>query len=251
MRRLVLALGLLLSAQAAEADATRGLPVDLELVLALDASASMDAEERAIERAGFAAAFRDPAVLRAIRSGPLGRIGVACFAWGGDTEQRVLVAWTLIDGPAAAAAVASAIDGARIVRMRRGTAFGGALRFAGALLAASPFEGRRAVVNITSDGIQNVGSALAPARAGLIEAGVTINGMPILDGLGTAGSAGRQAWNATLLGFFEGSVIGGPAAFIEPAGGAEDLVAAVRRKLLREIGEPALVAEGPGRWSRR
>ena len=227
--------------------AAAGDRVDVQLVLALDASTSMSARERAVERGGFAAAFRDPIVARAITSGPRGRIAVICYLWGGPEQQRLLVPWTLIDGPAAAARFAAALEAGEPRALRRGTAFGDALRHAAALFGSSPFEGGRRVVNIASDGVQNAGPDLGPYRAALLEAGVTINGMPILTHLGPPDPRQRGiGWNAAVTRYFTTEVAGGPASFVEVVSDPRDMVPAARRKLLREINEPALVADlGP------
>lgn len=245
MRCLAFALCLILVAQSPPAISRAAAEdrVDVQLVLALDASTSMSALEREIERAGFAAAFRDPRVARAVTSGPRGRIAVICFLWGGPGQQRLLVPWTLVDGPAAASGFAAALEAVDLQALRRGTAVGDALRYAGALFEESPFEGGRRVVNVASDGVQNAGPDLGPARAALLAAGVTINGMPIL------ASAERpdprrhgMSWNAAVTRFFAMELVGGPSSFVEVAEGPDDLVPAVRRKLLREINGPALVA---------
>src|SRR5450631_649562 len=77
--------------------------VDLELVLAVDASASMSAIEQRVQRDGYINALRNPDVLRAIESGPRGRIALAYIEWAGPYDQRVLAPLTVIDGPGDAA----------------------------------------------------------------------------------------------------------------------------------------------------
>ncbi len=242
MKGLVLALALLVAFHGGRGAACAEDRVDLRLVIAIDVSVSMDQRERMTAQAGFAEAFLDPRVIAAITSGPRGQIAVTCFLWGGEDQVLLLLPWTRVDGPAAGRTVAATIAATPFPTLQRGTATGDALRYAASLLAASPFASERQVVNIASDGVSNAGTQVATMRADLLAAGVTINAMPVLtEGPGTDTPA-MAAWNAVVSKFFETRVIGGPDAFVEPARGADDLVAAVRRKLIREIGGPMIVA---------
>lgn len=233
---------------AAAADPLRkangGPQVDLALVIALDASSSMDLLELSREHHGFVAAFRDPEVQRAIGSGAHGRVAVTCFMWSGAEAQAIMVPWTVIDGPPGALAFADALGAARPEIRRRGTAIGAALAMADGMLRASGLSATREVVNIAGDGMQNDGQNLKNIRDALIARGVTINGMPIVPGLVNSFAQG-EADPDRIIAYYEERVIGGPDAFVEPAMGVDDLVTAIRRKLLREITTPGLYAARP------
>ena len=152
--------------------------VDLELVIAVDVSSSMSQEEQHVQREGYVGALRIPDVLRVIKSGRRGRIAIAYFEWARPEYQRVLVPWTVIDGPADAAAIADAIDGQPAIP-QGGTAISVGLRFAGRLLQTSGLVSDRRVVDVSGDGPNNAGPRVAPARDALIARGVTINGLVI------------------------------------------------------------------------
>ena len=219
-------------------------PVDLELVIAVDVSTSMDAEERLLQQQGFASAFRDAAVAAAIRSGPTGRIAVTYLEWGGDREQRVVVPWALIDGTASGAAFAGRLDERRPGLIGGGTSIGNALAKATALFAASPFSGTRQVINLSGDGISNRGLDLAAVRDTALAAGITINGLAIVYKGVPAGVAGdgESLSPEALVAYFAEHLIGGPGAFVEPVRGLGDYAGAITRKLRREIEDPRFVA---------
>ena len=76
--------------------------VDLEIVLAVDASSSVSDEEFDLQIRGLAEAFRHRSVTRAIRAtGDLG-LAVALFQWA-DNQQQILASdWMLVrDEPTA------------------------------------------------------------------------------------------------------------------------------------------------------
>lgn len=227
--------------QAAILPARADMPVDVELVIAADVSISMDREEALLQQQGFVEAFRHPDILRAIDSGPAGRIAVTYLEWGGDRRHRVVVPWVLIDGAESAGRFADRLETSRPARFKRGTSISSALVRSHDLLQHSGFAGARRVINISSDGVNNKGPKLAHVRARLLADGVTINGLPIvykglLDGV-VAGPAVR-ADPAFLIDYFERDVIGGPYAFVEPVTAIESYADAIRRKLVREIAAP-------------
>ena len=90
--------------------------VDLELVIAVDVSLSMDLDEQRLQRDGYVAAFRDPEVHKAIASGAFGRIAVTYMEWAGPPIQQVVVPWTVIDGSQAAQALADRLENIPISR---------------------------------------------------------------------------------------------------------------------------------------
>lgn len=219
--------------QARGADA---LTVDLELVIASDVSTSMDRGEKALQLGGFIAAFRDTEVQRAIARGVRGRIAVTYVEWGGEGRQRVVVPWTLVDGPQAAADFADALDATSPGRMTFGTAMGEALDFCADLFDVNGFLGDRRVIDISGDGESNRGRSLALARARTLSRGITINGLPIV-----YQEPQQLAGDITvfqpdeLTAYFVDNVIGGPDSFVVPVTALEAYSDAIRSKLIREI----------------
>ncbi len=206
--------------------ATGDRPVDLELVLAVDVSASVDQAEFLLQAGGLAAAFADPAVVAAIRAaGDLG-IAVTLVQWGVGLEQRQVVGWTHIDGAAASAAFGRAILESPRHFIGNGTAIADAVLYSLGLFEGNGFAGRRRVIDLSGDGRSNSGPAPASARDRAVARGVTVNGLAIRD-------------RDTRLGaYFAENVIGGPAAFVIEADSFDDFPRAIRHKLLREIQVP-------------
>ncbi|MGE5765655.1 MAG: DUF1194 domain-containing protein [Bacteroidota bacterium] len=205
--------------------------VDLELVLAVDVSLSIDASEARLQRQGYVAAFRDPQVRQAIRDGILGRIAVTYFEWANSAHTHMVVGWTLIDSEAAAEAFAVALEQRRPGPAHY-TSISGAIDFGARLFKNSGFEGTRQVIDISGDGPNNWGDLVTHARDRAVAQGVTINGLPILDeGPGTFGR--YNVPNLDL--YFRDCVIGGPAAFIVVAETFDAFASAIRRKLILEI----------------
>ena len=203
--------------------------VDLELVLAVDVSRSMDVEEQALQRAGYVAAFRHPEVISAIGSGLIGRIAVTYLEWAGDGMQFHRVAWTLIDSPESAHSFADTLEAAPTGRERR-TSISGGLMIAAELLAASPFNGMREAIDVSGDGPNNAGRPVLEARQAILERGITINGLPIML------RPGGGFYNVHDLDvYYENCVIGGPAAFLLTVESPERFATAIRRKLVLEI----------------
>ena len=133
------------------APAAAELPVDLELVLAVDVSGSMDREEQALQRRGYVEAFLHPEVAQAVRSGPYGRIAVTYVEWAGPTAQAVAVPWTLIEDAATAEDFAAGLAEAPPSRFR-GTSISGALAFAAPMFEGNGYEGLRRVIDVSGDG---------------------------------------------------------------------------------------------------
>lgn len=209
----------------------RAESVDLELVLAVDVSRSMDFEEQELQRDGYAAAFRHPEVLAAIASGPLGRIAVTYVEWGGPDIQVVMVPWTIIVGPGDALAFADRIEAAEMLR-ERGTSISGALEFASGLFSSSDIEGLRRTIDVSGDGPNNMGLPVTQARDKAVAAGITINGLPIM--LRPGGGFGVYGIRELDI-YYEDCVIGGPGAFIVTVDNPSQFPAAIRRKLVLEI----------------
>lgn len=226
--RVAFAFAILIEAFVARAD---DLPVDLELVLAVDVSASMRPGERQLQRLGYAAAFRSPAVLAAIQSGYFARIAVTFVEWADPDYQRVVMPWTLVDGTASAERAALVLADTPISK-GYSTSMTQALRFSTALFQDNGFEGTRLVIDISGDGPNNVKPAMAPAREDALALGITINGLPIML---TPRSMTEALSLANLDLYFRDCVIGGPGAFLIVVKRSTNFAQAIEQKLLHEI----------------
>jgi hypothetical protein len=215
---------------AARADSQALEPVDVELVLAVDVSRSVDPEEMEMQMKGYASAFRDPRLIEAMARGPVGAVAVTLFTWSDWNIQEHLVPWTKISDERSASRFAAAVDAAPR-RVHLYTSISGAMDFA-ARLYGRGFEGTRKVLDISGDGINNSGRDVEAARGDAVEQGITINGLAVLDRAPPPlGLAGQQP----LDDYFRERVIGGPGAFLMVAEGFEAFEQAVRRKIIREI----------------
>jgi Protein of unknown function (DUF1194) len=203
--------------------------VDLELVIAVDVSLSMDLDEQRLQREGYVSAFRDPEVHKAITSGPNGRVVVTYIEWAGPPTQQVVMPWTPIDGPEAARAFADRLDAAPISRARM-TSISAALQFSGRLFDSSGAKGIRRVIDVSGDGSNNAGVPVVPVRDQLVASGIVINGLPIMLKLAVGFFD-----LADLDRYYSDCVIGGTGAFMIPIKLKSEFQTATRRKLLLEI----------------
>lgn len=206
--------------------------VDLELVLAVDVSRSMDLEEQRLQRDGYVAAFRDAQVQKAISSGPNGRIAVAYLEWAGQPSQSIVVPWRIVGSKESALAFANELAGKPISRARR-TSISAALRKSSALFEASPVQGLRRVIDISGDGANNSGGPVAAARDQVVASGIVINGLAIV----SAPGAGAYSYFdlPDLDRYFKDCVIGGPGSFVLAIKKRNEFATAIRQKLLLEI----------------
>lgn len=232
---------LVLAALFAPSPAAAQVDVDLELVLAVDISRSMDLDEQQLQRDGYVAALVHPEVVQAIQSGPSGRIAVTYVEWAGPFRQSVVVPWTLISGIVDAEAFATALAAAPLSR-ERGTSISEGLAFSAGLFPATGARGTRRAIDVSGDGPNNMGPAVAPTRDRIVAEGITINGLPIM--LKPAFSYGP--YNIPNLDvYYEDCVIGGPGAFMITVDDMSRFAVAVRRKLVLEIAgrvpEPRLI----------
>jgi hypothetical protein len=216
------------------------VPVDLELVLAVDVSGSMDLEEHRIQRAGYVAALTSPEVLAAIRTGIYGRVAVAYVEWAGPGAQALTVPWRVVDGEASARALAAELAAAPFARFR-GTSISAGLAFAAAQFDGNGIEGLRRVIDISGDGPNNMGPPVEPARDAAVGRGIVVNGLPIVVRPSPSGVG--------LEPYYEDCVIGGPGSFVLPVDDPARLADAIRQKLVLEIAglPPRLVPAGGGR----
>jgi Protein of unknown function (DUF1194) len=205
--------------------------VDVELVLAVDISYSMDLDEQRLQREGYVAALLDAEVHKAIAAGPNGRIAVTYFEWAGQFVQKLIVPWTLIDGPESANRFVEELQKTPPSRDRM-TSITGAMEYSAKQFEQSPFRGVRRVIDVSGDGPNNSGGLVTTIRDRLVEGGVVINGLPIMV---KVSGINNQFDLANLDEYFVDCVIGGPGAFMIPIKAKEEFLPATRRKLLMEI----------------
>ena len=210
--------------------AAKEASVDVELVLAVDVSYSMDLDELAIQREGYAQAIVSREFLQALKSGPNGKIAVTYFEWAASTDQKIIIPWRLIDGPETADAVANEIMKTPIRRASR-TSISGAINFARALLDENPHHGLRRVIDISGDGPNNNGAPVVVARDAALEKGVIINGLPIMVKEPSYSTMDIDNLDA----YYEDCVIGGPGSFVVTIKERDKFKEAIRTKLLLEI----------------
>jgi Protein of unknown function (DUF1194) len=206
------------------------VPVDVELVIAVDVSYSMDPEEQALQREGYVQALTSREFMRALREGPNGKIAIIYFEWAGPFDQKIIMPWRLIEGPESADAVASEIANAPYRRASR-TSIAGALTFAKPLFDNSGYRGLRRVIDVSGDGTNNSGPLVMPTRDEVLAAGITINGLPIMLKRPTPGTMDIEDLDI----YYEDCVIGGPGAFVVPIRERAKFIEATRTKLVLEI----------------
>jgi hypothetical protein len=223
MRSFVRSLAFLATTLAFPAPAQSPQPVDLALVLAVDASGSVDRIRFELQKQGYVAAFRHPRVIGAIQSGPTQSIAVIMMQWTGPALQVTAVPWTTISDPASANAFADAVASAPRALFGGGTSISGAIDTSMALLFDNPFRAARRVIDISGDGSNNRGRSVNQARDEAIAKGVGINGLPIL------------ALEPDLDRYYRDNVVGGPGAFVIAAKDFESFGEAILKKLIAEI----------------
>src|ERR1700726_3531173 len=204
--------------------------VDVELILAVDVSYSMDMDELAVQREGYAQAIVSKEFLQALKSLPNGKIAVTYFEWAASNDQKIIIPWRVIDGPETADAVADEIMKTPIRRASR-TSISGAINFAMPLFEANPYRGLRRVIDISGDGPNNNGSPVTIARDTALAKGITINGLPIM-----VKEPSYSTMDIDHLDFYyEDCVIGGPGSFVVSIKDRDRFKEAIRTKLLLEV----------------
>jgi hypothetical protein len=214
--------------QLAEKEATAS--VDVELILAVDVSYSMDMDELAIQREGYAQAIVSKEFLQALKTGPNGKIAVTYFEWAASSDQKIIIPWRIIDGPETADAVANEIMKTPIRRASR-TSISGAINFAMPLFDENPHRGLRRVIDISGDGPNNNGPAVTIARDAALDKGIVINGLPIM--VKEPSYSTMDIDNLDL--YYEDCVIGGPGSFVVTIKDRDKFKEAIRTKLLLEV----------------
>lgn len=208
-------------------------PVDVELVLAVDISYSMDFDELKLQRDGYVRALTSEQFLDALRRGPIGRIALIYVEWAGSAEQQIVVPWQVVEGPESADAFAQKLRDAPIKRAYR-TSISSALKFSADLLGTN-FQGIRRVIDVSGDGTNNQGDLVAPTRDDIVKKGITINGLPLMLKTPLASMIDLPELDV----YYEDCVIGGPGAFLVPVRLADQFPDAIRNKLVLEVAGPA------------
>ncbi|MDN3566555.1 DUF1194 domain-containing protein [Paeniroseomonas aquatica] len=219
----------LLASLAATPALAQGREVDALLVLAVDASGSIDADEFQLQREGYAEALSHPAVLAAIGAKPRGAVGVAMVEWGSPGGAATVVEWMRVADAAGARALAEAVLAAPR-SPQSWNAIGDALEHCTRLIAAAPFRAVERVIDLSGDGpdLRSLIPA-ATARDAAVAAGITINALAVA----AAGQVTR--FGEPLAETYRREVIGGPGAFVVSAEDRRDIARALRAKLVREI----------------
>jgi len=212
------------------AEKSDAISVDVELVLAVDVSYSMDLDELAIQREGYAQAIISKEFLQALKSLGKGRIAVTYFEWAAASDQKIIIPWRLIDGPETADAVANEILKTPIRRASR-TSISGAINFAMPLFNDNPYHGARQVIDISGDGPNNNGEPVTIARDAALAKGITINGLPIMVKEPSYSTMDIE----NLDYYYEDCVIGGPGSFVVSIKDRDKFKEAIRTKLLLEV----------------
>jgi hypothetical protein len=231
---ITLLLGQTVGAMAAE-------QVDLLLVLSSDVSRSVDHPKFLLQREGYASAISDPQVLDAIRSGPHQKIAICFVEWSGFGAQKLVIDWTVIDGPAAARKF-----GDQLLELPRSfadrTSISGGIEFAAAQIARAPFEAARRTIDVSGDGTNNAGRDVRLARDEVVAKGIVVNGLVILSDRPIPWNAEHTNPPGGLEKYYQDNVIGGPGAFVLVAENFSSFGRAIIKKMIAEI---ALLSSAP------
>lgn len=230
--RVAVLLGLLLAAIPPDARAAPRADntVDVLLVLAVDISYSMDPEEQALQREGYATALTSREFLDALKLGPNGRIAIAYVEWAGEKEQQLILPWHLVDGPESAKILSEKILAVPLRRAYR-TSISGAIQFSAALFKTSGYKALRNVIDVSGDGVNNHGAPVTRARDEAVRQGITINGLPLV--LKRSSSSALDIPDLDV--YYEDCVIGGPGAFVIPVRTRDEMLRAIKTKMVLEV----------------
>ena len=204
--------------------------VDVELVLAVDISYSMDFDELKLQRDGYVEALTSKEFLDALKQGMHGKVAVTMVEWAGAAEQRIVIPWRLIEGPESAQKVAAELA-AQPVRRAFRTSISGALLFSAPLFENNGFSGIRRVIDVSGDGTNNQGPLVHLTRDEVLAKGITINGLPIMLKEPQPNSVDLKDLDI----YYEDCVIGGPGAFVVPIRERDKFKDAIRTKLVLDI----------------
>ena len=208
--------------------------VDLLLVLSSDVSRSVDHPKFLLQREGYASAVSNSQVLDAIKSGPNGKIALSFVEWSGYGAQKLVIDWTVIDGPGSARKF-----GDQLVELPRSfadrTSISGGIEFATAQLERAPFESARRTIDVSGDGTNNAGRDVKLARDETLAKGIVINGLVILSDRPVPWNAEHTNPPGGLDKYYQDNVIGGPGAFVLVAENFNSFGRAIIKKLIAEI----------------
>ena len=232
-RRVVGFAAALLLAAITREGASAQTTVDLQLVLAVDVSGSVSPQRFELQKMGYVAAFQNRRVLSAILGGRNQSIAVTMMQWSGPFLQSQVVPWTVLKDETSVKALAGAIESAPRMMYGGGTSISGAIDHAATLFPQGSFKTERRVIDVSGDGSNNRGRSVTQARDEAVDAGIVINGLPIL------------AFEPYLDQYFKDYVIGGPGAFMIAAKSFETFAEAILMKLIIEIADLR-----PHRWPR-
>lgn len=232
----------------AVANAADLIEVDLQLVLAADASGSMSRDEMRLQREGHIEALRDPDVINAIASGPIGRIAVTYVEWAGPRTQSVVVPWTVLTGRASVMAFTETLAAAPSRNSGSGTAVSSGLLFAAAQFEANGFRSYRRTIDISGDGVSDQGPPVAEARESVIARRIVINGLSIASEKPNRDGPYDYLFeddDRDIHAYYRDEVIGGPGSFVIAVDRSESFAVALRRKLVLEIAAWAAASRPP------
>jgi hypothetical protein len=208
--------------------------VDVALVLVTDVSRSIDDREFDLEKDGYAAAFTNPTVLAAIRSGVNGAIAVAYVEFAGSNEVRTVLEWTKIRDEASARAFATRLKAAPRSFWGR-TSISAGIDQAVQLLAESGYEAVRRVIDVCGDGTNNAGRDITQARGDAIKTGLIINGLAIVNDHPVSWTYAHVQPPGGLTKYYRDNVAGGAGSFVQEIHDFHTFGEAMTRKLITEI----------------
>lgn len=211
--------------------------VDVELVLAVDVSYSMDPEEQKLQREGYIDALNSPEILNAIKKGVNGKIAVAYVEWAGTNSREIVADWHVIDGPESAAAFTQKLVDKPVRRLSR-TSISSAIDFVVPMFRSNAYRGLKQVIDISGDGSNNQGRPVERARDDALAEGIVINGLPIMLNRPIVGYRDVEQLDH----YYADCVVGGPGSFVIPIRERAQFVEAIRTKILLEI---ALIPDDP------
>ncbi len=203
-------------------------PVDLELILAVDVSQSVSADEGLLQRIGYVKALSDPRVLDAVGGGYYGRIALTYLEWGGPGLWRTIADWRVIEGASDAKDFVAILERVPILR-GRGTSITGVIFHGIEMFKHNGVDGFRRVIDVSGDGPNSSGGIVTQARNAASTAGITVNGLAINN------DDGSNFTLPDLDRYYRECVIGGPGAFVIATEGFESFADAILRKLILEI----------------
>jgi hypothetical protein len=204
---------------------TQRVEHDLALVLAIDCSFSVDHAEFLLQMKGLGEALQNPLVFEAISKGPNQKIMVAAMQWSDNQNQVMILPWSEIASEADAREIGAKLAATSRMLAEGGTAIGNALLYANESFIGAPPALRR-VIDVSTDGRNNMGPALGPIRDNIVASGVTINALAITNEM------------PTLHIYAENQIVGGVGHFVIKANDYDVYGAAILKKLVKEVTGP-------------